>query len=718
MQYPKINVLFTYILLACLCWSSLSTKAQKTYFGEEEIKWESNKAISIPTNARAYLSSDLLVLDEKTQFYFYATNNEKVVKNTVIKINTKKGLELLKAFKLPESFDYAYDACFFKQGRTARIKAPFISDFRVLKLAARKLLNNRWIPVVLDHRYETVRWTGSSGKFLEDDMMVFTFESVSVGDVIEIQYELQFNSGYGSNLFYFNGPYPKLNCEYDFIYKINEKLDQYKFVLPVYVADSLVTKTVSPSSADNYIIRTDKIKIGNLAAVNYPANSFEGRSLPHVFVDFNFYRAFRGSYSRPNDRVYEYDLVRAPNFEWLNIKDTTNHYVKIYDKQFASVRKFVATLPPVGTDSSHKEFFKALCDTFNAFRYITMNQLYYNESNLYDISSGDHLLKRRIAGSGWKVTQDILNDNKIFYFTANVQDRRYGEHSIYYRAHYGYERNIMAIPSQGSYIYFVPRNNGLKYHLNELPFYYEGVLAALSPHNFQEDTENKDGQYFKFIKTHKGTYNENTRTENATIRIVTDSLKAGLMIKESLSGQFSTLLRHIYLNEYVDSTISPHYFKKCTAKPGASDIKIKKSSNITDFPFRYNFNCTETVKLNSPAVLDLKNWFSFTLSKEVLPEQPTHDYYLDFEFSDAYNFMLEFTQPTEIGNAAAFSRQINNAFFDLESGIVKNSETSYLLKVKLIVKERKIPREQAGLLMDLAAALDELNSFTLQLAKK
>lgn len=691
-----------------------AASAQKV-FGDKEISWESSRPPVIPSEISKYPDAGLVVLDEVVRFYFYSRTNEKVAKRVLLKIQNEKGLAALQRYVLPETFDYAYDACLYKQGRQARIQTPYLLDSKLRSFAARRFANGRWNALELDYKYEPVKWIDGTGAFKEEDVTAFKFNNLQVGDVLEIRYELEFMSNYGSNLFYFNSVHPKLNCEYEFVYKMTSYWASFAFVLPIYIPDSAVSRSVKPSEEKGSDIYTHTFRFKNLPPVNYPASSFEGKGLPHVYVDFRFFRQITNVYSTPDGRTYDARLTRSRNFEWFIVKDTTNYYTKIYDRQFASIRKFVATLPPLDTDSTHKTFFKALCDTFNSFRYLTMNHLFYNESHLYELSSGDHLLKRRLVGNSWKLCRDILNDNKLFYYVANVQDRRYGEHSPYYRAHYGYEREIIALPSGNSYMYFIPRYSGVKYHLNELPFYYEGVLASLSPANFQEDMANKDSQFFKFIKTHQGTANENTRTENATVKISLDSAKVSFQIKESLSGQFSTVLRHLYLRDYIDSTISPHYFKRCTEKPGMGDAKIKLSSKITDFPFRYTFNCSGRAKLLGKQSLDLSNWFSVPLSKKVLPETPTHDYYLDFEFSDAYNFLLEFDQPVEISNSESFSKKISNELFELESGIVKNSDSSYLLRLSLSVKNRKIPLDKAGALMQLVAALDELNSFSLQL---
>lgn len=693
--------------------------AQKKIFGDGKISWENNKPDVLSANDSKYEKNDLVILDDKTDFYFYASYNEKVVRDITFKISTEKGKEIIENFSLPESFDYALDACFYKQGRNSRIKIPFISDFNLKSLVARKFENGKWTALEFDYKYVPVNWISGSGEYLKDDAIIFKFLGLKAGDIVEIKYELQFDSGYGSNVFYLNSKYPKINCEYNFYYKTDKYITEYAYVLPIFVPDSAVSQTFMESEQKDYLINIQKVRMKNLKAINYPANSFEGKNLPHIFVDFTFYRIITGSYSSNSGKVYETQLVRAKHFEWLILKDTTNYYTKIYDKHFATLRKFTAGLPSLESDTTRKTFFKALCDTFNSYKYISANQLFYNESNLLNVSSSDHLVKRRLVSNQvWMLYRDILNDAKVFYYIANVQDKRYGEHSIYYRAHYAYERNLFAIPSGDSYIYFMTRYNGVKYHLNELPFYYEGVTAALSPKNFQEDVKDKDGKFFKFIKTHKGTFNENTRTENVSVRVSLDSLKANLTFKESLSGQFSTVLRHLYLKDPIDSTLEAWYFKKCTDKPGSKDAKIKLSSKIADFPFRYTFNCTENISLQTPKFIPFKNWFSFFLSSSSIPEKPGHDYYIDFDFSDAYNFSIDFGIPVDISNSSAFSKNINNDFFELESQIIKNSESNYLLKVKLVVKERRIPEEKMSLLMDLIEDLDEINNFSLALEKK
>ena len=90
---------------------------------------------------------------------------------------------------------------------------------------------------------------------------------------------------------------------------------------------------------------------------------------------------------------------------------------------------------------------------------------------------------------------------------------------------------------------------------------------------------------------------------------------------------------------------------------------------------------------------------------------------LIYDFTDAYNFSLDFDSPTEITNCSGFLNKINNSHFELESEIVKNSETNYLVKVKLMLKDRKLPLEKVDLLTELLGALETINGYSLALVR-
>lgn len=702
-------LLILLLTLQCPKWFS-----QSYYFGEAPVNWELRKKYSLPPEADKYAGSDLVILEEKVELHFLSSSNEKVIRNLKYKINSPKGLDQLKHYTMPESFDFALESELNKQGRRARIKIPHLKGFKINVFAARKYAREKWSNVSVKDRYETLRWIKPSGEFSDEEIMVFQLGMLTVGDVLEIYYEAEFDGRYGANLFYFNGPYPKLKCEYQLVYRTSKLHQEAKCFLPLNIEPASIHS--SNVNYDHYALTTTTIQLTNLAANNYPLNSFEAGKLPHLYVDFGYYR----SLVRYVDKEYQFSApTRAKNFEWVVIHDTSiAKQPKFNDKQSETLRKFTNTLPPVGTDSQNVVFMKAFSDTLNHFRYLNPNHLFYNESNLYDVFTADHLMKRRLPGHTLaKLYTDVLKDNHIFYYLANVEDKRFSEHTQTNRVHYGYEHELFALPLKTNFVYFLPRYDGLNYYPNEFPFYFENATAALTPLNFQATTKAKDKKVFTMRKIRGSTFNDNKRNEEAIVKIALDSMTIRLNTKETLSGQYSTLLRHQYLGECIDSTVATHYFRKCTDKPHLGGQKIKVISKHSEFPFEHAFNCSGNILLKDSTKISLKNWYSFTFSKATINEAPNLDYYFDFEQTDAYSFNLEFNKAIDIKNRDNFTKKIENDYFLLESSITKRSGTNYLVSVLFVVKKNILPVAQATLLPEIAEQLDQLNNFTLELAR-
>lgn len=692
---------------------SLCLYSQNNIYGDGPVNWEIRKPYEIPVEAAKYNEADLVILSDFTQVYFYTVNGERLVRNIKYKINTLKGLERLKHYEMPESFDVGFDSKIHKQGRRARIERPMLKDQKIKVFAARKFSNQRWSNVSVKDHYERQRHIQTNGAFLEEDAFVFDLGSIAIGDVVELYYELAFNATYGSNIFYLTTIYPKLKCEYDFIYRQDKALKEVSYILSINIDSSRIYR--SKVEYEQYHLVTTRIQLSDLQPDDYPVSSGASSRLPHVCADFNYYR----SMVRYEDKQYCFTKTkRAKNFDWPLYRDTSaKEPSDVYDKQYTSIKKYVTMLPSTGSDLQNIHFMKALCDSFNNYRYITANHLFYNESQLYEQPAVEHLLKRRLTGHSLrKMYSDIFRGGRLFHYLVNIQDKRLGEHQNKQRAHVAYERNLFAIPVDSHYVFLMPRNEGLKYHLDELPFYYEGVRVALIPVNFQKETKNKAAKGFRLVRTKQSSFTENTRQESAIVKVSLDSLVARLIIKESLSGQFSTLLRPVYLNDYIDSTVSAHYFRTCLDKPYCGQKKIKLVSKNTEAPFPYTFDCSAVIKLRDTIRLDLSNWFSFTLTKKTIPVKPFYDYYFDFTLSDFYHMRLDFDRAVQLKNKEAFTKKLDNAYFFLESGIDVLAENRFMLKVNFNIKQNKIPSEDAHLLMDLVEQLEQLNQFKLEMA--
>ena len=709
------SIFLTKIILAIafVCFCNF-LKTQTYVYGKGEVNWNMGEFYTIPLAANSFSNSDLLILKEFTDFYFYSESNEKISSNITYKVNTEKGLEKLKHFRMPESFDFAFDQELYKQGRNARIKVPYTTDYKVKLFSARKFSNNQWKRVALKRHFEQVRWIKKSGEFANEDVLILDLDSLEINDVVEIYYEAEFKGNYGSNIFYITGPYPKLFCEYKFDYLVDKRIDEVNFILPINVDDGI--EQMSKLNRGDYVQVSKNYRFQNLLANTQPFNSLQGNRLPHVCVDFDFYQASSFKYYNFNKNRY----IKPNNFEWIVLYDTiVNESVRLYDKHSNNIRKFLNKLPNLQSDTGNFVFYQALMDTLNNFRFITANQIVYNESHLSNLFPDDHLMKRRISNYHVKTLfSNILMEKKQFYYLVNIQDKRLGEHLKEYRSHFAYERNIFAMPIKNSIMYLLPKEDGVKYHFNELPFYYEGVLAAFFPMNFQNTMNDKNPKTFSMIRTGSGNCSDNSRAEICDIAVNRDSLLIRLSMKEKLSGQFSTIIRHKYLNNIIDSTISLHYFKKCTDKPNAFAQKLNLNSFSTVYPFQYNFKASEKIRMFDSSSLSIQNWFSFPLNMSAFKQFCNNDYFFDFDFSDTYNYLFSFNRATEILNKSEFETHLENEYYTLTSEIKQNSTTNYQLLVTLQVQKPSIPKRDLDYLLILLQRLDSLNNITFKLANK
>ena len=686
--------------------------AQSGYLGDGPVKWENNLAPKVPSPSDSINNNDLIVLEEVTDFYFFGSLNEKIIRNVKFKINNEKGLLYLKHFRLPESFDQAFDAYLNQQGRRSETKLPMVREFAMNEFAARHYSHNKWYPVSLKETYNQSKRIRANGEFEVVDVPVVHMSGISVGDVVEIYYEVTFNSYYGSNAFYLTGPYPKLICEFNFIEHPVEALDSIDYVLPLNIPNDCLSKQTN--KINGKITRSHKIKMSNLPGINYPANSSPGLTLPHVVADFTFYRSYQLT-----AKISPFKPKQIHHFDWLiTTLVPPMPQTKVYDKQYTAIHKFVSTLPETGSDSLNRLFIRSFCDSLNGFRYLSANQMYYNESNLAGLHSAEHLLKRRIPEEFMtKLYQDIFAHKRLPYFLVNVQDRRLNSHNERFRAHRAYENTLFAIPYKDSYTYFIPRYNGLSYHLNELPFYFEGTRLVFSLVNFESSTQSGLEKTFITALSHRSTYDENYRLESTMVDIKTDSLHMLINTKERLTGQFSTLLRHAYRNEIIDSTVHPAYYKRCVDKPGLKTLKVKELSASSVFPFQYVYFCSGILPIHKSQAIPLKSWFSVPLSKAYLPVKPNHDFYFDFDFTDSYQIWFHFDQPCEITNMDAFLSSIDNPYFELFSHIEKTKNGDFMLRVHAVCKQEMIKQKDLGLLMEFVNELDRLNHLSLEYKK-
>ncbi len=631
-----------------------------------------------------------------------------IKRRQAVKILNEEGLSHYRSISLPQNFDITrLNNPTYKQGRFNKRNIPYIYEYKISYFSARIHRGKTLTEIPVKVTPNKVYWVKYDGERVYDYEYIFDFTDLMVDDIIEYTYKAEIRGSYDTDQFYVNDYFPKLKT--DLLVKVISPMELNKadIILNHNIDSSLFTKKNIPEGKYTYQNFTYAFK--NLKAIKYSQNALAGKMLPHITA--SVYSLNRHFFNKSLNSV---KYLYTTNYNWFVIPDSLNGKEKVYDKYSANLRKFIAKFPENNTDTSKALFFSQVIDTINTCKFITAEQMHYDKEAQYASSSSERLLRKDLIEEFiLDIYSDILFEKNIFYYTANVQDKRYGIHTKANRSHEDYELEFFALPVKSSFKFYLPRFNGIKYMTDELPFYYEGSYCALFPKNTKA-TAYKDGlNNLIFIKTPSSTYNENIRSENAVFKVNLDSSIIHSTIKINLNGQFSTILRHYYNNDPIDSTIKSEYFKKCTNKPSASNQQIKLSSQAKNFPFKSSYNCSENIKI-SKGYIDLKDWFSFVLAKENFQEKVTQSYFLDFTFTDIYNFLFEFNKPTEISNMDDFNKKINNEYFEVNSTIHKQENNKYLLNISTKAKQYILPEERADYLTEYLTLLSQINSLKLK----
>lgn len=696
----------------CLLLCPVSGIGQATRLSPQSVEWRRHDMRHLPPAPDT--TGPLSVFGEHTRFEFYSVRDGRVRRSVLLRINNARGSDDLGNFSLPESFNEGYDATAYFPAAYSGPPVPYIMEYKAIQFCVRRYSGGRWTEIPLTTRYESFTRIRGGGDIIKDQRQLFFIPALRVGDTLELYYEAVFVSSYGSNLFFLPGRSAKAVCDYEFRYRVERGQAGSQNSLPLYIPDSCIVTEIEKHP--DYSVVTKTIRMTNLQRVNYPANSFAAGRLPHVFVDFNNHRLIRKSYPSAGGRKYEIDSMRPPNFQWMIRVDTHSVY-KVYDKQHALITAFLRPFPKPVDDTSTYRFLKTISDTINEFRYLSDARLMNEERDLWEVRSGDHLLKRHVVdGQVKKVYEDLLNGSGVFYFDVNVLDNRFANQNERYRAHYAYENWLLAVPTAQSMMFLAPRRGGQRYFVNELPFYLENAPAMLTGRNFQNSRQRAEP--VKFTRTPASTWRDNLRVESAVVKVNTGEGKAVFQIKETISGQFSTLLRPLYSGHMIDSSVSRHYFKRCVDKPMASQVALRCTAASPEFPYRHSYIASEELTLPSDSAIHIGGWFSFITGGTQLPEEPRYDYYFDFPFSDSYYYSLEFGQQVEIINREAFKKNLSNEMFQLQSDIVPAGPGKFLVHVKVNVIRRHIPVSESGRLMEFVNALDDLKSFVALVGKK
>lgn len=479
-------------------------------------------------------NEDAVILNEQL-----TVTDSKIRRRVVVKIQTEAALQEFKIIQLPENFDLTNSPNWYLQGRFKGRKDPFIYAFKISYFAARVIKpNKKHNEQPLKFKSEKVCWIDWDGTRVYDYLHNFDIEELEVGDILDYTYEANVDWNFNQNVIHPNSKYPKLNYDLEVKAGIRADIKNIELVYNYKMPPASFKKTIQNKNGDQvhcFTYHFDYLKGYN--TINYIRS---GSTLPSISVNHGRYSTISSSNS--NNFVYAFD-----KYKWRLFIDTTK--TSLFDKYHANIRKFLSAFPVDPSDTSGNGFMTMLVDTLNKLKFITTESMKYGDIPQYALPSSEQLVKGRMTEEFViKNYSDFLSEREIYYYKGIIIDKRKGVINPEYRNQASLERNLIVVPEKRAFKYYIPRHRGVTYLPDELPFYFENTSCALMPCSHCNRKNEK--LQLSFIIIPKSSFNQNTRSESGSIKISTDSLKMNLFIKENLSGQFSTLLRHYYNNGF------------------------------------------------------------------------------------------------------------------------------------------------------------------------
>lgn|GEM_PF-1757802 len=698
--FTKLNYLVLLLFVFCISQNIFAQKQKK------ELRWDD--PFKIPDAVKpAFANNDAVILNEKIDFLveersenFTAVSNAVMYQGTTYKRNyqikflTKKGVEAFTKLSLPDSFNSELPD--YNGGASRQLK---FNDFKyynceIVNFKARVQKADKSVKNVVvksnPKSYEYFK-LGQKERYTK-----FNYEltEIEVGDVVEVSYELYFDTflGYGVDTNF--GMVDKMVSSSNFYhwwhYYFHSNIAKQKTELTIKWPFEYRLEWFYNNGADPTEILTEKKLKGlkwvfeELPAINLTLNNHAYKHLPNIYFyvhNLNFgkwddsklveYEPYNWGFICHDAIVFDSDNKML--FQMLNAKERALN--KIYKKLQESNAEPLAQVM-----SLHNEI-------ANNFKYRSDANYYYGTNERIN-NLGLEINSKTISEEDrFEIYKGIFNRMGVDYYEAYIEDKRFGE----------IDKNVAILPHNafkaiavklkgGQFVFMLPKTNKKGYWFQELPFYLENTTALLVKQN-TDSFFNDENIYF--LKTPFGTSSENVRNTSGQISVNLQNGNASFNTTQLLNGQFSSVLRHYITNKQVDATINPKYYKPLF-NYGKAKKKIIKNEPLHEkstFPFTCKkqtlFEITELAKTtdgqNFEISLDkMMNYFIPT----AVNQNGKLPFYFDFLLTERYNFVFEFNEAIELTSSS------NNEFKGVIDGV------NYLFQVKQL-NENSIKVESA-----------------------
>ncbi|MBL4753357.1 MAG: hypothetical protein JKY52_07165 [Flavobacteriales bacterium] len=722
-----------FILTAVLCFSALGqSKGYKKY----AYTWEAEFPKAQPI-APQFIDEPLVILSEE---HFFQVSG---VRSSYMKIYIEKrqhikflsAEELLDGshFELPGSFDPNLDNSDVPRNGKDKAPRPKLFDVEVLFFAARIKRSDGTIEdaeiddkVLMDdqtYHLKTQRALSQSfsprGARLENNKSfsyAFQILNIQPGDELEIhyKYEIPYDPNwylFNSKRVFYHGKYPKQDYSFTFNFK------------------KRVGTTFSYNNGAKPAARTEEkekvtylFKASNLAGCISETNGRPHLELPYFVYNLNPFDSrffFQSTTTLESAQLPFWIYLLKLREQYTEFQQRRSEPI-IKDKQWKKVRAFmVGTTAPFGKDM--------LVSKMSALHNTVVDEFDYQQDGAYFAGNdrklerlGDYTENKTLREiSRFKLYVKMFTYLQIPYNTVYFMDKRLGKLGLTYISPIIDNEYAFAASISDKRFYLYPKQNIWGYYINELPFYWENTPALdIEFYNLWSDKIAD----LNFVTTHVNHPKDNIRVTNVKTLVSLNSNQLSCEANVSLSGQFSTMTRNLYVHNYIDSTLNPQYGRKINyAFIGNDPTTLEPKSSSSQYPFKTSFNlhyaATKMIsKEGSNYQISLTDWFPHIVEEQVDTSRRSLRYYPDFQYQDMMNYYFVFADSVDLINKKELDAEIVNSYGTYTVRAEQINPTTILLASEFNVRAAYIEAEDIEDVVAIHTAIARLNKGNLIIA--
>jgi hypothetical protein len=700
--------------------------SQENQSSINKLNWDSLFTEPIKVDS-SFLKSDAVILFKKMDItipeatYSGLQKSEPYIFITVfqrVKILHDNGVYDFTRLTLPENYDPFFDPK-IRPNPYHLNSYPSISDFRyrILDFDVRIIKDGKrvYTPEIREEKImDTLEYADDYNRLL---VTKYNYSPVFKGDEVQIFYKIGILHDIHYFRFFPGSKYPIQELKVS----ITEKYHKVISSSLVYSNDikDLVTSEDIKIGINHK--KTESFTIKNLFP--YDCTNEYSNSKSATYFGINFRSQIIRDIKRNGEITKNATISSGIYFGGKNYKERKyNHeYLEpIMDDTHVALRKFFKNFKSDTTIKNDYETMYKIHNEINTFSTYESKPK-YDRYDQFPPNKGE-LLEKKIFRSkfGVEIYDNLFVRCDSTYYQIYLFDNRTNDYTTNDKAGRQPYYNLFGFRVGTTYNYMFPQTTFASYYFNEIPYYLENSTAVFVPHNVDTNLV-KDPKKNNVLvkKSPRSLSSENYRQIAGKLEYNPVENVFEFNGKESLSGQFSTILRNYYRTKLLDPVVSKKHYKPLFKDEATSSLFFETISSSDEYPYKASYKKFGKLKiLSNPLTpsniiqLDAKNLFIDVLpDSDFLSSHLNHyDFYPEFPLMDKYRIQIAFPFEVELLENTLKEISEDNENISLAFNVSKLDSKTFLFDLKYEIKENHYSKESVSEILKVAKLLSELTS--------